>query len=643
MSKAFIRQLVIACIAGYALLLAMPSHADSKDPVEALIANSKVAMRGDPEESKRDAEAALDLLKHHPDANQELRARVQLCDYYTERDRPAAEQQATLMDALIPNLTRSGLAAGILQCRGQIQESLADFTQALALYEQAVDIARKYHDDEMLAEGLFQRGYVYGLQGRYASGLADMQQAQVLFEQMHLPVSAQTVLSSIATLYNRLGDYEQALHIYQRALAAQQKENMRREELVTTYNIGSVQEHMQHWDEARTAYNTALQIGEHLNYPRGEAYALRGLGVVATATDNPQDALALLERASQKQQVVPDLRLKGQIQLARGTAYLALQRTAESIAALEDAKRIFTQANSLNELASVYAQLSPAYAQAGNWHKAYEIRSEANKVSDSVFRNQLDQRFATLKIEFDTAAKEKENRLLTRENIANQKALEHAATARQYQTAVIALSAIIILLLGVMAWHQRRGKHHMRSLAMTDELTGVPNRRSVLHQLEEILRTAAEQPCAMLIIDIDHFKSINDKFGHPVGDEVIKAIAERLREIVIAPGFSGRLGGEEFILVLPDHALDIALGVAEDLRATVAKLDLSQWLGERKITISIGITMALHDDTPSTMLRRADGALYEAKHAGRNCVRCEPPIALVVPRVRETEVIVSVA
>ena len=640
--RSIIRQCILPCLAGCTLLVGS-TLADSRDPVEALIANSKLAMRGDPEESRRDAEAALDLLKRHPDTNQELRARLQLCDYFSERDRPAAERQAALMDALAPGLTRKGLAAGALTCRGQIQESLANFTQALVHYGQAVDIARRYQDDEMLAENLFQRGYVYGLQGQYANGLADLQRAQSMFESMHLPHSAQTALSSIATLYNRLGDYAQALHISRRALAIQQKDNLQREELVTTYNIGCVQEHLQHWDEARNAFNTALQIGERLNYARGQAYALRGLAVVANATDNPREALTLLDRASQKQQDVPDVRLKGQIQLARGAAYLTLQRTAESVAALEDARHIFIQADSLNELSNVYTELAPAYAQVGNWHKAYETLSEAKKVSDSVFRNQLDQRFATLKIEFDTAAKDKENALLTRENAANQKALEHAATAHQLQTVVIALSTILLLLLGIMAWHQRRGKQHMRSLAMTDELTGVPNRRSVLHQLEELLRNSEYQSCAMLIIDIDHFKSINDKFGHPVGDEVIKTIAERLRDVIIAPAFSGRLGGEEFILVLPDHELDSALGVAEQLRSTVAKLELSHWLGERRITISIGMTMAVHSDTPSTMLQRADSALYEAKHAGRNCVRCEPPITLVANRNKTTDIIESVA
>ncbi len=606
-------------------VVAIPAFA-ANHTAEALIANSKIAMRSDPEESKRDAEAALDLLKHDPNPDLAALAHMQLCDYYSERDHNAAEQEAKTIDELIPQVQRQGLRAGALICTGLIAESDGNFAHALELYVQAVTVAKTNHDNEMLAESLLERGYVYGLQGQCANGLADLQQAQSLFEQVHLPQHAITALSSVATLYNRLGDYDQALDIYKSILAAQRKENMVREQLVTTYNIGSALEHLQRWDEARDNFNTALQLGEQLNYARGKVYAMSGLAAVATANGNPEEALELLSTAGKLQSEVPDARLSGELQLARGIAYLKLQRPNESIAVLEDAKRIFKQANSVNELSSAYTQLALAYAQLGNWHKAYEARIEGQEISDNVLRNQLDQRYATLKVEFDTANKEKENALLTRENIANEKALQEASKAHQWQTLVIALSAILLVLLGTMVWHQRRGKQHMRDLAMTDELTGVPNRRSVLRQLGGILQNIEDQSCAMLILDIDHFKSINDKYGHPIGDEVLRSMAERLRATVSVPAFSGRLGGEEFVLVLPEHTLESALDVAEELRISIAEYDFSRWLGERRITISIGMTMAVMDDTPSSMLRRADAALYAAKHAGRNCVRCEPPL-----------------
>ncbi|MCP6756117.1 GGDEF domain-containing protein, partial [Klebsiella pneumoniae] len=89
---------------------------------------------------------------------------------------------------------------------------------------------------------------------------------------------------------------------------------------------------------------------------------------------------------------------------------------------------------------------------------------------------------------------------------------------------------------------------------MTDELTGVPNRRAALRKLERLIEQS-ESPCAVLIVDIDHFKSINDKHGHPEGDEALKLIAATLRQLVHPPASIGRLGGEEFIVIFPDTTL----------------------------------------------------------------------------------------
>jgi diguanylate cyclase (GGDEF)-like protein len=166
----------------------------------------------------------------------------------------------------------------------------------------------------------------------------------------------------------------------------------------------------------------------------------------------------------------------------------------------------------------------------------------------------------------------------------------------------------------------------MQVLAMTDELTNVPNRRAVLLALGTILQQRDAAICAMLIVDIDHFKTINDQFGHPVGDEILKQVAQQLRHAATAPACVGRMGGEEFVMILPDASYEMATTAAEGFRAAVAALDLSSWLGSRSVTVSIGVTLSMPGiDTSSNMLRRADAALYAAKNAGRNCVKYQPP------------------
>jgi diguanylate cyclase (GGDEF)-like protein len=143
----------------------------------------------------------------------------------------------------------------------------------------------------------------------------------------------------------------------------------------------------------------------------------------------------------------------------------------------------------------------------------------------------------------------------------------------------------------------------------------------VLALLTQMLRRNPD-PISILIIDIDHFKSINDRHGHLIGDEALRQVSANLRGAIADPAFFGRLGGEEFAAVLPGTALEDARSTAEFLRERVLRLDLSRWLGDRRLTVSIGIaTSTPGRDSISSMLRRADSALYCAKDAGRNCVR----------------------
>lgn len=573
-----------------------------------------------------DAESALALLRKQPDPDLEVRARLILCDYQSERDTEAAESEFNAISLLLPKVKRGGLRAGLLTCQGETLETLGENSQALGAYEQAVRVAEEYRDDEMLAGALFSRGYVQSLQGEFASGLADLRRSQGLYETLGLRHHSLTALNGIAILYNRMGDFEQARDIYGRTLAAQREAGMLREQSVTLHNLGRAHENLKDWPAARRAFNESFAITRELNYPRGEAYALRGLAAVENGLGNFRGALETLHRASVLQAKTPDARLLAQVELARGVALRGLGRTADAASSLAKALEIFQTGDARGELAQTYEELAAVEAQRGNLKQAYELSVSAKTLTERLLRNQIDQRFATLKVEFDTAAKDNENALLMRENQAKELALERGRNLRSLQAVVIALIALLVVLLATLLWHHRRTARAMRRLALTDELTGVPNRRAVLADLAAMLARPDSHPTSILITDLDHFKGVNDRFGHPAGDEVLKVVSSALREALREPALYGRLGGEEFLIVLPQTGLAEGRIIAERLRETVAGLDLARWVPiGRSMTASIGVTVSTTGDTPSTMLHRADEALYLAKRAGRNTVRAATP------------------
>jgi diguanylate cyclase (GGDEF)-like protein len=171
----------------------------------------------------------------------------------------------------------------------------------------------------------------------------------------------------------------------------------------------------------------------------------------------------------------------------------------------------------------------------------------------------------------------------------------------------------------------KQTRDQLEALATTDPLTGALNRRAVSEAAQAELRRARRhgKPFAALLLDIDHFKRVNDTHGHQAGDRVLQQVAAacgaQLREI----DRFGRWGGEEFIVLLPETDLDGALVVAERVRQAVAASSVAGDDGlPIAITTSIGVaSLSLHDEPLEALLARADTALYQAKHEGRNCVR----------------------
>jgi diguanylate cyclase (GGDEF)-like protein len=160
--------------------------------------------------------------------------------------------------------------------------------------------------------------------------------------------------------------------------------------------------------------------------------------------------------------------------------------------------------------------------------------------------------------------------------------------------------------------------------AATDALTGLPNSREVHDTLKRMSAYASRtlSPLAALLLDLDHFKEINDSYGHANGDDVLAAVSATLQTTLRASDFAGRYGGEEFVMLLPGTGRQQALDVAEKIRAAVATIEVAGI--DRPITASIGIAVLPDDAGDSVgLLREADRALYQAKANGRN--RVESP------------------
>lgn len=194
----------------------------------------------------------------------------------------------------------------------------------------------------------------------------------------------------------------------------------------------------------------------------------------------------------------------------------------------------------------------------------------------------------------------------------------------QIMTFVAVMAASLLGSIGFVLMVKERSDREIMQLAMTDTLTRVPNRRALLEYAERALARRSGAPLALMMVDVDHFKLINDTYGHPAGDEVLRKVASRLLERLRGQDLLGRYGGEEFCVIAPDTDLKGAWKLAESLRESINSAPFSTEWGSHPVSVSIGVSLCAANVTCTLddVISEADAALYTAKNTGRNKVAC---------------------
>ncbi|MDP3534898.1 MAG: GGDEF domain-containing protein [Halomonas sp.] len=203
--------------------------------------------------------------------------------------------------------------------------------------------------------------------------------------------------------------------------------------------------------------------------------------------------------------------------------------------------------------------------------------------------------------------------------------MQRLSTAVSFLVAMVMLIAAVLL---IAVFRLQRQRDTLKALMLTDELTGLYNRRHLIGTAQDQLTNAQrqQQPLSFLLIDLDYFKRVNDTFGHPIGDEVLRVFSARMKQLKRPADTLARIGGEEFCLLMPNTHLEDAEQVAERIRKEIADLNLQHIAELPQQTVSIGISCA-HDGKLSfeQIYSLADQALYQAKALGRDRVESMVP------------------
>jgi diguanylate cyclase (GGDEF)-like protein len=570
--------------------------------------------------------AELDRLRPAGDSHRDLLARSLRCNWGFPDNivaaRPLAE--AGLRDARAAH--DADAEVRFLQCRGAIREQLETPAQALADYLSAIEIARRIENDRLLADGLVARGNVHSLLGEQGRAVLDFLDAQRLYERAGRHFDAETNLLNLAIAYRRMGDADKAIEYLRQSAASAEREQDWNTLLTTLYQTAFIHEDAGRADEALAAYQRglALAVRQGSTYDVGGTWL--GMANAYLLKREPRQALQALDRAEAAFKSFGDRSNQEMVDLRRGQAHAALGDHARALQSYARAARSIEASGNLRYMAYLYEARAKTLQALGRSDAAIADLERYIALQKRIADANRSQQSEVLRYQFDTARRDLENARLQAEQQSQQQKLDATERVRRWQALTLVSAGVLMLLLLGLLWRQLRRMRRIRLLAMTDELTGVGNRRRIdaAGELAVAQARATGTPLAVLTFDLDNFKRINDTQGHAAGDRVLVAVVRACERTLRAHDLLGRLGGEEFVVLAPDTAREGALQVGERLRAAVASLDLSAIAPDLHVTISLGLALlrprdaGLHD-----VIGRADVALYRAKAAGKNRVEAE--------------------
>ena len=263
--------------------------------------------------------------------------------------------------------------------------------------------------------------------------------------------------------------------------------------------------------------------------------------------------------------------------------------------------------------------ISETYEGLGNNEKALEYAMEYQKSYENGFNKVFIKTVKDLRNMFQTVEKEKENTKLLRETREKQEKIRDEQTKLIEKERFIMFSYFSLIVILVLCIVSILAYRRIKIKATIDDLTKVYNRKTIQNIADKIFKNNRSKPLSLIFFDIDHFKKINDKFGHQAGDIVLQKVSSTVKKTLRRDDKVGRFGGEEF-LIISRNGLDVTDRMAERLRKEIQKLTFEEY-PDIKVTASFGLATRLSEDNNiSDIIKRADNKLYEAKENGRNII-----------------------
>ena len=558
------------------------------------------------------------------------------------------KQMKAMIDSA-PN-TNPKWRAQWLHERGVLERKLGNFDVSLDFFQQSLSAYRALKDPSNMARELNSIGVIHGRTGKFSDAVLSHTEALKLSRERGDRGETARGLRMIGVLYRNLDDEELGSESLLEALAYVEERNVR--EAITLHGeLSKSLTLLDRMKEAEFHAIKAVELSKRTGSPPNRVNSFARMAELRLAQGKVDDAEYWTTLGFE---LFNDVAIRDQTLLLFTQAKVSAARN-QSAEALQQAQNTLINVRKIGDRIlerAVLDLLAEQQLKVGDAANAYITRKQHQALDKELSIDMAARKISSLEGKLEKERTEAERAILERDN-----AVQALTLGKQRNMGIALLAGLVVVLLiaGLLYWRYKSLKRsqieirasrdqlaqmhtslidssaELERVALTDSLTGLSNRRALAGNLQLFLNRASERRMvAVLLLDMDYFKQINDKYGHLAGDAVLREVADRLIRAVPEQAIIGRWGGEEFILLFERSTLANAVDVAERVRLALAEQPVLYASAIIPISVSIGVASNHTLDTPATdtLLAAADEALYRAKHMGRNRVEmaesCKP-------------------
>jgi len=520
------------------------------------------------------------------------------------------------------------LISELLYLKGFALESLGDVSQATKEYKKGLEVAESQHNKVQVAAGLINLGAIAYLTGDFERSLVLLNDAYNIAEQTDDEEIKGTANSELGIVYSYLFQDKQSMAYYQQSYLHFKKAGMLLAAHNSLNNIAITHTYNRDFQKAIHAFKTII-AESNKDTPSDRMYSVysgMAWAHISKEDSNPDAAYQYLLMAKQHMLLTEKLDFKLQYYVDEATILYRLDRFDEVLTSIDQVEELLIkhqEGSQIRKENAIYlVELRAAvYNKQEQYQRAYETQSQVITLTDKLYENEDRRSITQVRLRLEGEQADKESKLLHNQEVLYEKSLHQAKLEHEEQRIYLIISGLITLAFAWVLIRLIQSQHQLRIASSIDTLTGVANRRSLMKKAQRSFKQSKNKGASLsvLMIDVDHFKEINDLLGHSSGDKVLAEIASIGTKIMRKSDLLGRFGGEEFMVCLPKTTLTAAMEIAERIRSCVNDASW-QYVNLERVSVSIGVASFKNDSDLTELIKRADKQLYQAKVSGRNKV-----------------------